>query len=214
MILACRANIQRETDLAKRWRDSRNDQAPRVTAHQKFWAFTLTLVVLGLATTCNYFSAVLTIDSIERITALDHNIPAAFLELIILPLASGAAEFRLVYRLASAGHMSELLADLSQVLKFRLVYSFLFAQMVSLISGQMYTPGFTTAAAAIFFGVMFVAVFIIENRVKPLHEFALLFLILFLVVGIITFTNGEIVMSLTPLMPGGPDGSGGSGHVA
>jgi len=42
---------------------------------------------------------------------------------------------------------------------------------------------------------MLVAMFLIGSRVKPLYEFALL---LFLIVGVITFTNGEIVMGLMP----------------
>ena len=40
-------------------------------------------------------------------------IPAAFLEIIALPLASGAAEFRHMARLASEGRVAELLADLA-----------------------------------------------------------------------------------------------------
>lgn len=188
------ASLRRHTEAGQVRRPAAETGVPArvVTSAQKFGIIFLMLVPLAAMGVANFYSSTWTIGAIEIVTETDHRIHAAFLELFLLPLASGAAEFRLVYRHASEGELTHLFDELMQVLKLRLVYSFLFAQMASLGYGQKYTPGFTATTAALFFAIMVVAVILIWKRVPPSFQFGLLFWILFLLILINTWTGGEV----------------------
>ena len=172
----------------------RNDIKP-VSVKQRFYAVAIMLFLLCLVTVFNYYSSTWSIRAIETVIHNDARVRAAFLELFFLPLTSGAAEFRLLYRLARDGSMTHLIDELMQVLKLRLVYSFLFAQMVSLHFGQGYAPTFTNTSAALFFAIMVIAIMLIWKRIAPSALLALLFFVLFLLVLIDTWTNGEAAHS-------------------